>query len=146
MQQPIIDIVPTVLANHDTDGLDALSKTLTAFNAARTGQAEYDPDFAIYVRDPETREIVGGLYATDGYGWAFIKYLVLPENYRGMGVGARLMAEAERIARDRGYVGIWLDTFEFQARPFYEKLGYTVFGALEGIPGAIPRYFLKKVF
>lgn len=56
------------------------------------------------------------------------------------------MQEAERIARDRGYVGIWLDTFEFQAKPFYEKLGYTVFGALEGLPGAIPRYFLKKEF
>lgn len=143
MQPPIIDIVP---ANPDADGLRALSKTLALFNAAQTGLSEYDPDFAIYIRDPETREIIGGLYATDGYGWAFIKYLVLPENYRGIGLGSRLMQEAERIARDRGYVGIWLDTFEFQAKPFYEKLGYTVFGALEGLPGAIPRYFLKKEF
>jgi len=143
MQLPIIDIVA---ANPDADGLKALSKTLTAFNAAQTGLSEYDPDFAIYIRDPDTREIVGGLYATDGYGWAFVKYLILPERYRGMGLGSRLMEEAEKIARARGYVGIWLDTFEFQAKPFYEKLGYTVFGALEGVPGAIPRYFLKKEF
>ncbi len=143
MQLPIIDIVA---ADPDADGLKALSKTLAAFNAAQTGLSDYDPDFAIYIRDPDTREIVGGLYATDGYGWAFVKYLVLPQRYRGTGLGSRLMEEAEKIARDRGYVGIWLDTFEFQAKPFYEKLGYTVFGALEGIPGAIPRYFLKKEF
>ncbi len=143
MRPPIIDIVA---ANPDADGSKALSKTLSVFNHAQTGQSAYDPDFAIYVRDPDTNEIVGGLYGTDGYGFAFIKYLVLPEQYRGMGLGTRLMDEAEKIARDRGYVGVWLDTFEFQARPFYEKRGYTLFGALEGIPGAIPRYFLKKVF
>lgn len=41
---------------------------------------------------------------------------------------------------------MWLDTFEFQARPFYEKQGFTLFGALEGGNGATPRYFLKKRF
>lgn len=143
MRPPIIDIVG---ANPDADGPEAIARTLSVFNHAQTGQSAYDPDFAIYIRDPETNEVVGGLYGTDGYGFAFIKYLVVPEQYRGMGLGTRLMNEAEKIARDRGYVGVWLDTFEFQARPFYEKRGYTLFGALEGIPGAIPRYFLKKVF
>jgi hypothetical protein len=56
------------------------------------------------------------------------------------------MVEAETIARERGYIGVWLDTFEFQARPFYEKLGYEIFGQLESGPGAIARYFLKKRF
>jgi hypothetical protein len=56
------------------------------------------------------------------------------------------MAEAETIARTRGYIGVWLDTFEFQAKPFYERLGYEVFGQLEGAQGAIARYFLKKRF
>ena len=37
-----------------------------------------------------------------------------------------VIEEAESIARQRGYIGLWLDTFEFQARPFYEKLGFTV--------------------
>lgn len=143
MRPPIIDIVP---ANPAAEGRQALSNALEIFNAAKSGMPEYDPDFAVYVRDPETNEIVGGLYATDGYGWAFIKYLVLPEQYRGLGLGSKLMREAETIARNRGYIGIWLDTFEFQARPFYEKMGYTLFGELEGVDGAIPRYFLKKRF
>ncbi|MDL2403586.1 GNAT family N-acetyltransferase [Rhizobium mayense] len=63
-----------------------------------------------------------------------------------MGFGTRLIEEAEAIARTRGYIGVWLDTFEFQARPFYEKLGYALFGGLEGGGGAVPRYFLKKKF
>jgi hypothetical protein len=37
-----------------------------------------------------------------------------------------------------------LDTFEFQARPFYEKLGYTIFGTLEGYPPGYRQYFLTK--
>jgi GNAT superfamily N-acetyltransferase len=82
----------------------------------------------------------------DGYGWAFVRYLAVPEKYRGLGLGRRLMDEAEKIARARSYIGMWLDTFEFQARPFYEKLGFELFGELEGGPGAVPRYFLKKRF
>jgi hypothetical protein len=41
---------------------------------------------------------------------------------------------------------LWLDTFSFQARPFYEKLGYEVFGQLEDYPRGHSRYFLQKRF
>ncbi|MDB5536981.1 MAG: Acetyltransferase family protein, partial [Devosia sp.] len=41
-------------------------------------------------------------------------------------------------------VGIWLDTFSFQARPFYEKLGYSVFGTIPDYPPGGARYFLSK--
>lgn len=39
---------------------------------------------------------------------------------------------------------MWLDTFQFQARPFYERLGFEVFGRLEGLAPYFPRYFMKK--
>jgi len=55
------------------------------------------------------------------------------------------MEEAERIARERGYLGIYLDTYDFQARPFYIKLGYEQFGELEGDAHTPRRFFLKKV-
>jgi GNAT superfamily N-acetyltransferase len=63
-------------------------------------------------------------FASDEYNWLFIKYLVMQEEFRGMGLGSRLMRDAETIVRERGYFGLFLDTFEFQARPFYEKLGF----------------------
>jgi hypothetical protein len=44
----------------------------------------------------------------------------------------------------RGCHGVWLDTFTFQARGFYERLGYSVFGAIEDYPPGHSRHFLKK--
>lgn len=143
MSMPIIDIVTE---NPSEQDCAAITKPLVQFNIANRGTIEDKPDFAILVRDPDTNEVLGGLYGSDGYGWAFVKYLVVPEKFRGQKLGTRLIEEAEKIARDRGYIGIWLDTFEFQARPFYEKMGYTLFGELEGGPNAAGRYFLKKKF
>ncbi len=53
------------------------------------------------------------------------------------------MAHSEEAAR-RGCRYAWLDAFSFQARGFYEKLGYTVLGTLEDSPPGHSRYFLKK--
>jgi len=59
-------------------------------------------------------------------------------------VGRKLMEEAEKIARAQKLTGIWLDTFDFQARPFYEKLGFTIFGELKDHPRGISQYWLQK--
>jgi GNAT superfamily N-acetyltransferase len=143
MKRPIIDIIPENASGQDAAAILAV---LDQHAALHLGAIEEKTDFAILLRDPDTNAVAGGLYGTDGFGWAFVKYLGVPDAYRGQGLGSRLLAEAETIARARGYIGVWLDTFEFQARPFYEKLGYTVFGELEGAENAIPRYFLKKRF
>jgi len=37
-----------------------------------------------------------------------------------------------------------LDTTSFQARPFYEKLGYAVFGTLDDHPLSHAHYLLRK--
>lgn len=143
MKRPTIEIIPE---NASLQDAAAILTVLDQHAALHIGPIEEKSDFAILLRDPDTQAVVGGLYGMDGFGWAFVKYLAVPDEYRGQGLGSRLLAEAEAIARARGYIGVWLDTFEFQARPFYEKLGYTVFGELEGAPNAIPRYFLKKRF
>ncbi|OCJ09378.1 acetyltransferase [Rhizobium sp. AC44/96] len=143
LTEPLIEVIAS---NPSRECRDAIVRALDAYNMANIGDIEDKPDFAVLVRDRAGGDVIGGLYAMDGYGWAFIKFLVVPEGYRGAGLGTRLMAEAEAIARQRGYLGVWLDTFEFQAKPFYEKLGYEVFGQLEGGPGAFARYFFKKRF
>ena len=53
------------------------------------------------------------------------------------------MAAAEVEARRRSCTTVWLDTFEFQARPFYEKLGFEVFGTLD-YPAGFKRFFMQK--
>jgi len=54
------------------------------------------------------------------------------------------MAEAEEEALRRDCRSAWLDTFEFQARGFYERLGYSCFATLPEYPQGYSRYFLQK--
>ncbi|MCB9992364.1 MAG: GNAT family N-acetyltransferase [Hyphomicrobiaceae bacterium] len=101
-------------------------------------------NFAIYVRDPASGDVVGGLWGPYYYDWLFVEFLSLPEEARGEGLGRKMMQEAERFARNIGLTGIWLDTFSWQAQGFYEKLGYQVFGEIEDFPDGQSRLFLKK--
>lgn len=81
------------------------------------------------------------------YCWnvAYIDTLWVDETYRGKGLGAKLLAEIEKAAKEKGCYLIHLDTFDFQAKEFYEKQGYKVFGVLEDCPKGHCRYYLKKV-
>ena len=63
---------------------------------------------------------------------------------RGQGYGSALLRVAESLAREAGCVEVKLDTYEFQAKPFYEKHGYSVFGVLEGYPANTRTYYLRK--
>jgi GNAT superfamily N-acetyltransferase len=90
------------------------------------------------------RHVVGGLWGRTGYDWLFVELLFVPESLRGRGVGKDILQRAEREAIARGCHGVWLNTFEFQARGFYERLGYTCFGELANYPPGSARYFLKK--
>ncbi len=120
----------------------AILAPLVAYNDAVAGPAGSAP-VAVLLRDT-AGVTVGGLWGRSSYDWLFVEYLVVPEAGRGRGLGTRLIAEAERIARARGCTGLWLDTYAFQARGFYEKLGFTVFGTLEDHPIGSRRFFLSK--
>ena len=72
----------------------------------------------------------------------FVDGLWVGEGWRGGGLGRALMARAEDHARARHCHAAWLDTF--QARGFYEKLGYESFGVLDDYPPGQSRHFLRK--
>jgi ribosomal protein S18 acetylase RimI-like enzyme len=57
-----------------------------------------------------------------------------------------MLLQAEQEAKARGCRGVWLDTYSFQARGFYERLGYAVFGTLDDYPPGQSRIFLHKAF
>jgi len=115
---------------------------LMAFNESRVGPAELQR-VAVYLRDSQN-EIRGGLVGFLVWQWLSVEWLWVDETLRGQGHGSALLAQAETLARDAGCVGARLDTYEFQAKPFYEKLGYTVFGVLEGFPANTRTYYLQK--
>ena len=117
---------------------------LRAYNQQQTGSIRRE-EIALLLHDADG-EAVGGLTATAVLDWLFIEWLHVPAELRGKGHGRDLIERAETFARERGLLGVWLDTFSFQARPFYEKLGYRVFGTLEDHPVGGARYFLSKRF
>lgn len=90
-------------------------------------------------------EIIAGCVARM-YCWrvAYIDVLWVHIEFRGKGLGKKLLAEVEADAKLKGCYLIHLDTFDFQAKEFYEKQGYKVFGVLEDCPKNHCRYFLKK--
>ena len=116
-----------------------LGKKNDEFNA-RTVPFEQER-FALAVHDADDR-LVGGLFAVIYWGWLFVDELWIDETWRGRGLGSELLRRAETHALERGCHSVWLDTF--QARSFYEKLGYEVFGALDDYPARQRRSFLKK--
>ncbi|MDU0365384.1 hypothetical protein RWK44_34005 [Rhizobium sp. 25PS6] len=83
----MIAIVETLSAEPTADQLDHLLKPLVAFNSRHTATIAAWPHLGIVLRQPETAEIVGGLYAFDELNWLFVKYLVVPEALRGKGLG-----------------------------------------------------------
>jgi GNAT superfamily N-acetyltransferase len=115
---------------------------LRVYNKAMGGPTGYQPISIMLADESGTR--IGGLTGRALYDWLFIELFHIPEALRGQGYGRQLMQKAEAFARERGLVGIWLDTFDFQARPFYEKLGFTVFGTLGDHPRDGRRYFMQK--
>ena len=121
----------------------AILTPLRAYNVSQAGDAGAEK-FALLVRDEHTHEVLGGLYGKLLYRWMFIELLAVPEQTRSQGTGSRLMGMAEELAREKNCVGIWLDTFDFQAPDFYRKHGFTEFGRLEDYPPGHQRLFFNK--
>lgn len=115
---------------------------LVEYNTSQAGPGNGRP-LVITMKD-ESEQIVGGLWGHTGYEWLFTQLLVVPSSQRGSGVGTKLVLMAESEAMRRGCIGAWLDTFEFQARGFYERIGYECFAELQNYPTGYSRYFLKK--
>lgn len=115
---------------------------LRAFNRSQIPDRQYSP--LVFTLFDDQGAFVGGLSAHAAYGWLFIDTLWVADAARGKGQGRRLVLAAEEEAVRRGCGNAWLDTFSFQARGFYERLGYTVFGELEDFPPGHKRFFLRK--
>jgi GNAT superfamily N-acetyltransferase len=131
---------------HDPDpapaGIAEVRAGLMRYNDAAKGPATIR-QHAWYLKDA-TGVVRGGLVGFLAWRWLSIELLWIDEPLRGRGHGRALVEQAEAVARAADCVGVKLDTYEFQARPFYERLGYDVYGVLEGYPADTRTYLMKK--
>ena len=102
----------------------------------------YKPLF-LSLRDTDMR-LVGGVLASIVWNWLAIDALWVESEFRRNGYGRRLLAQAEDIARGRGCTHSRLDTFDFQALDFYERLGYRVYAQLDGFPPGHVQFHMRK--
>lgn len=107
---------------------------------------------------PREREVPLHVWALDGSGalaagavchtwadWLHVTYLWVDGRHRGTGLGSRLLARAERIAREeRACVAARLETWDFQAPDFYKKRGYKVVCVIPDYPPGVTEYTLTK--
>lgn len=131
-----------VAANAEPADREIIASGIRAFNESRAGLSRASP-LAVLLKD-DSGQTIGGLWGRTSFGWLFVELLFVPAALRGSGFGTRLLEAAEHAARARHCHAAWLDTYDFQAVPFYERLGYREFGRLEDYPREHTRHFLRK--
>jgi ribosomal protein S18 acetylase RimI-like enzyme len=123
-----------------------LESRLVLFNDAAVPFTQREPFLRVQygIRDPNGTLIAG--VALTQYCWniVYIDVLWVEEGHRRQGLGTKLIRFLEVRAKEAGSTLIHLDTFDFQGKAFYERLGYRVFGVLDECPPGHQRYFLKK--
>ncbi|MGC9539146.1 GNAT family N-acetyltransferase [Streptomyces sp. UG1] len=93
----------------------------------------------------EADAVAGGLVGYTWTTWLHVTYLWVDERHRGAGLGSRLLAQAERVARaERGCAAVRLETWDFQAPEFYKRQGYEVVCVIPDYPPGITEYTLTK--
>jgi GNAT superfamily N-acetyltransferase len=126
----------------NAEDLRLLVDGVRRFNWDVTGD-ERPRSVAYFLRDEHGR-IVGGVQG-DLWGRSIhIAALWVDENYRGQGQGSVLMKALENYAISQGHPLVYLETTSFQALPFYQGLGYRIFGELAGISEGHTLFFLQK--
>ena len=129
----------------DAPGKDLLHviQNLERYNTEQASAPFRRRTLRLFARDDDGR-IMGGLFAQVTMGWLAIQILWLEDELRGKGVGRQLLEEAEGLAKESEAIGAYVETTNFQARPFYEGMGYVLFAELEDCPPGDVTYFLKK--
>jgi GNAT superfamily N-acetyltransferase len=120
-----------------------VGRQLREFNYRFTGEYPEVQNIRLNARDPGGR-VVGGLRGLVAMHWFRLEVLWVQDDVRGKGIGTRLLAEAERLARELGAKNAALETFEWQAPQFYAKHGYLEFARMDKYIGNFYLALMRK--
>ena len=133
-------IIQTSSSNDDEAAF--FEAKLLAFNASQVDGYAYENILFKAVDKDDT--VIAGIHGQIGGGWLYIVSLWVAADYRGEGLGQRLLRMAEKSAVAKNCQGAYLYTYSFQSPRFYERCGYRIFGQLENFFGPHAKYFMKK--
>jgi len=142
-----------ILSDADDRLEDELTDRLVEHNRAASEaiRLRFEPDnlraraARAYAMD-ESGHLVGGCSGStvDVWHWLTIDTMWVETHSRGRGIGRALLAEVELQARGRGCRWAKLNTWEFQAPAFYERLGYEVYGREIDYPPGHVNHLMRK--
>lgn len=136
------EIILELDENPSAENFRTLVDGVRTYNRGRTGNES--PRQVAYFLRKENGQIVGGVQGSLWGRSVHIDALWVDEDLRGSGHGSKLMRAIEEYAVMNSHPLIYLETTSFQALPFYQGLGYQVFGELKDISEGHTMFFLKK--
>jgi GNAT superfamily N-acetyltransferase len=122
------------------EAYETLNERLVDFNRTKVNWGT--AAFTVVLRD-EIGSVRGGAHGVVRMGAVEIRSVWLDGDLRGRGFGAKIIRAVEDEARRLGARAALLDSYEFQARGFYERLGYTSFGSFT-YPDGVSRFYLSR--
>ncbi|MFF6908623.1 GNAT family N-acetyltransferase [Streptomyces sp. NPDC012389] len=115
-----------------------------ALRALLSTSAEHETPLEVWALDGHGA-VAGGLTGRTWAYWLHVELLWVDARHRSAGLGSRLLAEAERVARtERACTRSRLETWDFQAPDFYRKQGYEEIGRVEDYPPGVTEFILTK--
>jgi GNAT superfamily N-acetyltransferase len=129
------DELPRDEARIVDEGLGEANKLAAPIQAVRS--------LAAFARMPGG-VVLGGAVGRTWGECCELQQLWVDGSYRGQGIGTRLVREFERRGEARGCRTFYLDTFSFQALPFYRSLGYEPKLEIGGFPEGIRKYVMVR--
>ncbi len=129
------DVSSTECADILFNGLNEEAKRIKGQNPMGT--------FCFSIKNSKN-EISGGITGITYYGCLYIDMLWIDTVLRGKGWGTQLMQSAETHGRKQGCRFTTVTTMDWEALPFYQKLGYAIEFVREGYENNSTMYFLRK--
>ena len=127
----------------DVPPLPALSRSIGQNQVAASPVPIINLPYAVWIKDFEG-EVLGGIAGGFFWDWYDLRLMWVDERLRGQGMGTQLMQRLINECRRRQANGITAETIDFQALPFYEKLGFRVLFTLDDYPVGHRGHFIVK--
>jgi len=99
--------------------------------------------FAFFIRN-EAKAILAGVKGVSLYGCLYVDMLWVAPELQHKGLGSKLILACEKLGHDRLCTFVSLSTMDWEALPFYQKLGYEIEFVREGYEKNSKMYFLRK--
>jgi len=99
--------------------------------------------FAFFIKDTR-KAILAGVKGVSLYGCLYVDMLWVAPDERHKGLGSQLIDACEKLGRERDCTFVSLTTMDWEALPFYQKLGYAIEFVREGYEKNSKMYLLRK--